>query len=488
MATLPISKVVVDQNDIYNELRKRLALRGTWKDLLPTNVGSTFLDMASGAATVNQFYVNTAFREAFLPTAVRDSSIYASTRSLGVKIARKTPAGVQVSLTNNLASLKLIPPYSEFIVGSTRFFNREQLMLAPGQTIESVNLYQGYVQLATYDLDVIGVQEMQTVILSQPGFNVSETDMLVYVQDKVSNEATVWNATDNALFELGATDKVYYDFTLGNGDVAFLFGTGEYGARLPTNSYLQIRFVITQGETNVGIAGDRVRLAAAPEVNGYTTTNVSGGGNEKSALYYKMFAPKMARVKKRVVSASEWRAEICDYPGVADCAILAQRDIAPNDPTWQNVVRVCVLPQLRDTWGGANPNPKSAQWTQFLQWLQSRVGAHLQIQTWNAEKVFVKLALTIYVFESADLEETRIVALERVLKLFQKRPGILGRRLARTDIEKACIIEDVDYVEIASPTEENIIPGNKMRYIVLDGTPNINVVYSERKKNDVGVF
>lgn len=487
MSELTISKVAVDEADIYNELARRLGERGTWKDLLPTNVGATILSMASASTTVNQHYINAGLREAFLRTAVRDSSIFEGTSALGVQIARRVCAGVTTQLQNNLTAVKFIAPYSQFYVGSELFFNREQLMIPAGASIEGVQLFQGEIRTFEFDIDSLGAQELHTFKLGLPGFSVAQSDLIAYVEDKVSGNTVVWNKTDVALFELGPTDRAYYEFTSGDGDVALMFGTGEYGARLPSNSILKVRCVLTNGSSSIGTSGQRVRLAAQAEIAGFSTSNVSGGGDTKSAMYYKLFAPVMFRSKRKAISPKEVRAHVINYPGVADCRIFTQRDIAPNDPKWQNVMRVCILPTASDSWGGANPNPQSAAWSQFEEWLLDRCQALAQLQRWNATKLFVKVRVLLAITEGTDPNETRIAVTENILKVFQRKPGILGRRLSLSDIESACKIAGVDYVEIESPIEE-IIPQDGTQYVVLDGTPEVQVVYTERKYGVIGAY
>lgn len=487
MATLPISKVVVDQQDIYNELARRLTEKGTWKDLLPTNVGSTILDIASGAATVNQHYINVSLREAFLSTARRDSSIFEGARSLGVRIARKSSAGVSVYLTNNLATVKFIPPYSAFLVGTEYYFNREQLMLAPGQTLDVVQLYQGEIRTVSFDVDTLTAGELQTFKLNEPGFVVSNDDLVVWTEDKVSGDATIWTRTDVALYELSSTDLAYYEFTAGNGDVAMMFGTGEFGAKLPSGSVLRVRYVRTKGANAIGISGERVRLESQLEINGFSTSNVSGGGNEKSALYYKLFAPVLFRSKRKAISPTDVRAHIIALSGVADVALFFQKDIAPNDPMWQNVMRICILPENSDTLGGANPNPRSAAWSALLNSLPEKLQAMAQLQSWNPTKLFVPVSVLLAVDPDVDPGEMRILVTERILKLFQRKPGILGRRLSKSDIENACRLPGVDYIEVQSPVEE-IIPHDRTQYVALDGTPLVNIVYSERKTGAIGAY
>jgi hypothetical protein len=483
---MEISKVLVDEEQIYQALANKLMSSQAWKDLMPTNTGSTIISLASAATTVNQHAIHVSLREAFLSVARRDSSIYESTRSLGVRINRKTSAAVTVSIENRLQVVKFIPAYSAFLVGGTRYFNREQLMLPPGINMSGVNLFQGEVVSKHFDIVNSSADELQTFKLGIPNFAVSNDDLLVYVEDLSTGTSEVWTRTQESLLDLSPRDKVYYEFTSGDGDVAFMFGDGEFGSKIPNNSRLHVRAVVTTGLNSSGIAGEFVRYIPDNNISGLSTSSVIRGADQKSSLYYKLFAPVMFRSRRKAISSSEVRSHIMGYPGVADVSIFTQKDIAPNDPRWQNTMRVCILPETVDTWGGANPNPKSAAWSQFIDWLQQQSQAMAVYQTWNPVKVFVRVEVLIAVQKSVDTEEMRILALERILKLFQRKPGILGRRLSKSDIESACRLPGVDYIEVISPLEE-IIPTDKTRYVVLDGQPIIHTVYTERNST-IGAY
>lgn len=476
---LPISQVAVDENVIINELRRNLLNSEVWKDVLPTNVGGTILKLISGAHTVNQHYILAALREAFLGTAIRDSSIYEGTRSLGVHISRKLPASTVIELQNNTDVTHFIPPYTEFIIGSESFYNVEQYSIPPQGNMRNINVFQGRVEEQTFQTDEIP-KTLPSIRLNVPGFSIADRDLLVWTVDNVSRAVTVWTRSEVGLFELDSQDTAYFEITTGDGDVMILFGTGGNGAELPVNSTLHVRYVKTKGASVTGVSGDRVRIPNKTEVAGWTSTPVTAGGDEKSSNYYKQFAPLMFRARRKAISKSEVRALIMRYPGVADCQLFNQEDIAPGDPMWQNVLRVCVLPETSDSLGGANPNPQSAAWAAFTSWLESQIHHLGQVQPWNPTKTFVRLNVVIAVFNNVDKEETRILAAERVLKLFQRKPNILGMRLSRSDIENACRVEGVDYIEVNTPIED-IIPDDRSHYIVLDGLPVIQVVTTERR-------
>lgn len=481
MPSVPISNVTPDFQVLYDSLQRKLEKKKTWVDMLPTSVGTTILDLFAGSHVSNQLYVDMSFREAFLPTAVRDSSIFAGTRMLGVHIARKTCSSCVAEIANHATRTKFIPPYSRFEVNGRSFFNREQYVVPPGTTISNVDLFSGQVKEKKFDLSTYSDLALKEFYLGEPGFVVSIADILVYTENSDTGNVVIWEATDKAIFEHHGEETVYFDSTSRDGDVSLFFGDGENGKLLDSGSTLNVRYVATDGASgNNGLPGIKIRVVGDSELKGETITSISGGADEKSALYYKMFAPNMFRTKRRAISGSDIRGTIMGYAGVADCSIMGQRDIAPSDPRWMNMIRVCVLPEEENTFGGANPNPKSARWRAFVDWLQEHLHDAYEIQTWNPAKVYVQIRVKIAIQPSAKPSEIRVVAMENILKLFQKKPGLLGRRLSQSDVSNAVKkIEGVDYVEVISPVEEIVLP-DTTHYTVLDGNPILDVVYSER--------
>jgi hypothetical protein len=475
-----ISKVVPDFDLLFKSLQSKLESKGTWTDLLPTGVGTTILDMFAGTNISHQYYTDVNLREAFLPLAVRDSSIFSGTRMLGVHIARKVGASCSVELSNHSTQTRFIPPLTQFTVGSYRGYVRDQYTIPPGQTIV-VDMYIGQPQERIFQLNSTPNLALKEFILGLPGFVVSEKDLFVYSRNTDSGEVTEWARTENALFESGPDDAVYFESTTRTGDVSLMFGDGNFGRRLQNNEELIVQFVTSDGAvSNNGLPGTEVKAVADTTVRGATLTSITGGADERSSIYYKQFAPVMHRTKRRAISNSDIRATIMGYPGIADCSLFGQRDIAPNDLRWMNTIRVCVLPIEQDTMGGANPNPRSAQWNAFVDWLHPRLHKAYTIQTWNPSKKFVDVRLRIALLRSALDGEVKIAATEAILKLFRKRAGILGRRLSISDISNAVKkIQGVDYVLVDSPSDE-IVPQDAMEYVVLNGIPSIETFYSDR--------
>lgn len=478
-----ISKVQPDFEQLVESLRNKLSTYNTWVDMLPTAVGTTLLDIAAGTQVTSQYYLDVNLRESFLPLAVRDSSIFAGTRMLGVNIARKVPASFTAEIVNNGFTTHYIQPFSVFDTGNGLCYTRAQYVIPPGSSIANVNLYLGEPKEKIFPLDSVANLALKEFYLGVPGFVVSTADIIVFTRNRNSGQIRMWTKTDKAIFEHTADDFVYFESTSRDGDVSLFFGDGTFGRALTQEEDLVVQYVETTGAAgNNGLPGVRFRSTVNSQIEGESLTPMAGGADEKSAIYYKQFAPHMHRTKRRSISGPDIRGTLMEFPGVADAAIFGQRHIAPNDSRWQNVIRICVLPENQDDFGGANPHPKSAAWQQIIDELTPRVHYAYRdnIQAWNPKKLFVDVRVRIALMPGALEGEIQIAAMEAILKLFQKKPGILGRRLSKSDIDHTLRkIVGVDYVIVDSPIVE-IVPEDNSEYVVLNGAPDIKTFYSER--------
>lgn len=482
MSIQKLSTVTPDFDKLHAELRALISSKNTWQDALPTSIGTAILDMFAGLGVQQQFALETAFREAFPDTAYRESSIYAITRLLGNKIARKLPATTSVKIQNpSTTDILNIPRYTELTIDGKKWYNKQQITLMPSQLGVNIPLYQGEFRRKTFDLTGINSSSYYEYILDEPGFGVSDTDLVVYIQHKTTNQVITFDIVSRALWEFGPDIPIVYESTLGNGDVSLVFGNGKNGLALTSDYDLIVEYIWTEGAdilpSNPGVG---VTFSVGLETyKGETVSNINTGSSEKDSSYYKQYNGVLARSRRKGISKTEIKALVSTYPGVADSVILTQRDVAPYDLRWMNIVRICVLPDNVENWGGVNPNPKSIKWDQFRSYLEGKIHSALQIQTWNAEPVYVDIILEIGVYPRTDIPNLKQVLRDKINLLFKKTQGTLGHRLAVSDIIKTVNSEsDVDYVKVVRPTED-IVPIDALHYVTL-GSLALNVFLSER--------
>ncbi len=220
MTTVPLklSAVKPDFPSILMQLQLFLQAKGTWTDLQTSGTGETLIEMMASVATFNQFAVESAARESTLTTAVRDSSVYAITRMLGVRIHRKSPANVEVSLERSAVSTVealTIPTFTQFDVNGKDFFNRHPLMFSAGSDKAAERLYHGspveVIDQTRFKLDysLITSLKIQTndqfKILVSSGLDAGKIKTVEYIGGNVGEN----------LFQVVSTETSFTDLNVG---------------------------------------------------------------------------------------------------------------------------------------------------------------------------------------------------------------------------------------------------------------------------------
>lgn len=479
---LQLSQTKPDFESLVLQLQLFLNTRATWSDLLTSSTGQTLIELMAAVGTFNQFAIEVAAREGFLDTAVRESSIYAITKMLGVRINRKSPAGCDVSLTRtgDLTYTRMLPRFTQFTIEGLSFFNRFPIMFEAGSATATARLFEGSLKVQTFPADSTAFRE---IYLNEPGFNVSNEDIEVVLVSSASNEPELWTVIDDGIWTAGAADKVYYDATAGDGDAILAFGDGYSGTLPSIGSNIQISYIVTNGAIgNNGGAALEVKCVQFDNVSGVSTTKISGGSNEKPASYYKAMAPHIFRAKKRAVNPMDYKAIASDYPGVAAVAIQAQKDIAPGDLRWMNVVRICILPQ-------EGVALSDSEWAAFKLWFKKKAHTAVEIQQYNPEKRIVDIDITLALRASAIPEEVVPEVDANIRALFAREVNTLGKRIAVSDIVDAARLDSVDYVDLKAPLKDlvtDIVRGKAtpLQYFEI-GTLKIGTRYSERASASV---
>lgn len=473
---LTLSQAKPDFESLVIQLQLFLNTRATWSDLLTSSTGETLIEMMAAVGTFNQFALEVAAREGFLDTAVRESSIYAITRMLGVRIGRKNPSGCDSVITRSgdLTYSRMIPRFTQFTINGQSFFNRHPILFETGSATATIKLFEGTLRVQTFPADSTAFRE---IYLNEPGFVVSDQDVEVLMIGS-SGEAELWSVIDDGIWTAESSDRVYYDATSGEGDVILAFGDGYSGALPSVGSNIQISYVVTNGSiANNGGANFEIACPEFPFLTGVTTSKMSGGADQKSASYYKSMAPHIFRAKKRAVTPMDYKAIASDYPGVAAVSVQAQKDIAPGDLRWMNVVRVCILPQVEDAF-------TETEWNDFKVWFKKRCHTAIEIQPYTPEKKIVDIEITLALKSAAIPEEVVPEADANIRALFAREEHTLGKRIAVSDIVDASHLPTVDYVQIQTPNLDlvtDIIRGKAsvLQYFEI-GKLKINTRYSER--------
>ncbi len=475
-------KTTVEFEETVQALDAELSKSSLWSGrFAQSNLRTAILDMFSIFLTSNQFASEASLLESFVHLARRNSSVYAGTMFLGVRITRRTPAGTTCEFHNKGQAEYTINKWDTFQIGESTYFSRKTYIISANEKVE-VDLFEGLVRTKVFTPNG---ETFTKLFLQEEGFTVSDSDMDVESIDGDTGIVSSWTRTEENLFTLTPTDLSYFDITTGKGDVSIIFGDGTFGAIPKSTDSIRVTYAITSGVFgNNGLSDQKVTVPTKT-VEARTISNVAGGGGVKDPEYYKTYAPIAHRSQGSFSDYGSWVSQIMLYPGVADCVVQSQRDIAPDDQRWMGVIRVCILPQF-GTWGGVSgANPTSAKWTEFLKWISEKT--FLTIQPYNPSAIMTDIIIDVYLNSGYRKEEWQKKCETLVQKLFVRNKNTLGKRLSRSDLDDALKLDEskrrrkeIDYVIIRSP-EEDVVPSSQLQY-VNPRNIRINMYESERRE------
>lgn len=460
-----------------------------WTDAQVSSLTALLADALGDMGVTNSYASLIAAREAFSRLARRNTSILANARYLGVDITRKSVSTVTASVANLSSSKVSFDKHTPFTIGSTSALLAEVTQWEAGE-VKNVDFLIG--EVFTFSQVISDTYDYMVVPLQTTNFELT-ADLRVWFEHPTGTKIE-YQRYDKCLFEAYADQQIFLDVTTDSGDVEIQFGGEQWGARPPSGYTMRVQGIKSLGASgNSDSIGLKVQCLSNSQIQGKTITAIIGGSDETPVEYYRNYTPIVGRSRKKLIRRDEWKAAIALYPDVADVVVQGQAEIAPNDREWQGVVRVCVLPRNTSSWGGINPNPTSAQWTKFLNWL-AQYCSPLDVQSWNPDKLQIDCVIDVALYADAPgTRESNQATLEAsVLKLFERRPGLLGKRLAVSDIMDRVLYDwtnpdrpvrrpEVDYCNVPSPIQD-IIPNSILEYVALRNL-RINVTYSERKMN-----
>ena len=474
-----MSLLLTSFNDYVSYMQQKFAETTNWSDQQTSALTTLLADAFADVAQTNNSTISFSAREAFIRLARRESSVLENARFLGVPITRKGAASTNALMTNAGPDPISVGLYDGFSVNGLDAYTKNAYVINPMESVD-VDLFMGTPAVQTFGLSQ--VTDYFSVALGESGFSVG--DIQVWTQDSSGNRVMYYEH-EAAIFLADQGSNLYIVNTLPDGDVMITFGSLLFGRQPDSNHTLYVRYFKSEGASD---NTDKTELTVDSKVSAYlrgrTKAGITGGSDQKDLNYYRVCAPVLGSSKRKLIRLDEWEAALRLSGGVADCAVLGQREIAPNDPAWQGVVRVCVLPESTLTLGGINPNPSSAAWTKLIKWLET-FKSPLIIQSWNPDRILIDAEIEVKVTDDVDITTLYPILRDAVRALFKRRSGILGRRAAKDDMATAIkfngdkLRSGIDYVTVINPTTD-IVPSSRMQWVDLRNL-KLSISYTERK-------
>lgn len=453
--SLVLSDLTVDYSQFQAQFEAYLATQGAWKGNLTTQTSQTLIDLAStiGAFTVSR--LQRTFENCFPETAVSDDAILSIAQMQGLRLSRKLPSTITVTLT--AAGDLTIPPLTQFSVSGKYFFNRTQIVLPANTEVSDITLYQGSV--VTYLIVGLGT-DRQFFVSEEDGFQISDQDVEVSVSNVIipKSYGGLWNYKG---------EPAYADMTLADGRLMVIFGDSRFGTVPSTNDVVRIRYPLTDGASsnNQQLLGKAVTIDGFTGVTGTVTSNPTGGADDKSVLAYKNLSAGSFGTYDSAVTKNQYVSVIGVYPGIVDAITQAQRDINPSALEWMNVIRVSGL--TNSPWG-------DQQKRDFIDAMQ-KVTMYAPRFVWQDPiPVPRDVSLDVYCFNNSILSDIQAKVEAAITDLFAAKPGILMTNFYESDLIEAAMNAApgfISYVIVNYPTYPMLVTAPESPILTLEEVP-----------------
>jgi hypothetical protein len=450
--TIQLSQVAPDFADLVTQLQTELSTKNTWTDRLTSSTGQTLIEMIAAIGAYSQYSVESSYQEVWPESAKNANSLFAASNFAGVRINRKLPASVAVSM--NAVVPTTIPPFTQFVGAGNYWFNRTAITLTP--TLTEFTLHQG--KKISTQMTGLGT-DFQAFVSAEKDFQVSDVDVTLSINN-VSIPVTIEG--------LWLKQKLpgIWQFTLPAGQLIILFGNDIYGTKPITSDVCTITYFVTQGRdgNNLQTVGKTVTVENDNSLGGKFTTVPSNGASQTNPLVYKNVTPALFGAFNSSITPSQYKKLPLLYPGVIDAQVLAQRDINPQALNWMNVFKVSLLTSTPLT---------TAQFAAFEDFFNRNTMYSGRIHREDPVASTQAISAEIYCTNFSDLTSIVAKVNTALTTLFSPRQGILGLDLYVSDIIDTIKDADsnIEYVKLLSPTTDIILSSQDVAVPALASVP-----------------
>lgn len=350
----------IDWETIVLNLRNRLKLRDSWKDVGASGTGETLIELFAYILTNGNYYTERRATESYLPTARLLSSVKNLVALIGYSPKRKTSAvgtltfSIVAPLTKNVYI-----PKNTSCGSSIKYLTSEDSVIEKGQLSVTSNAIQG--EVAQLEISSNGVANQEYLINSTEVENSANT---INPTLKIVVNGVLWTKVDSFISSDGESTN-YRIINEMDGTVTVVFGDGVNGVIPVIGESIVISYVKSSG-----LSGNVVNTGMIITINSTiydedgvavttTVTNNSsflGGDDAEDIEEIRYEAPRVFKTGQRAVNKEDFIAILENYPGIANVNVWGEKEEADalgvqSLVAMRGIAKICMILQ---EWGIAD--------------------------------------------------------------------------------------------------------------------------------------
>jgi hypothetical protein len=313
---------------------------------------SILLDVLAYNTYITSYNSNMISGEVFLDSATLRENVVSLARNIGyVPMSRKCSTAnvsffVDVSNYPEATKPKTLTLKSGIVCTSNSFNATNYIFSIPDDitvpvvndiaSFSSIAIYEGSLLNSSFTVDLSSPS--QRFILPNSNIDTSTIRVLVKRLNSQNDIAEKYTQITN-LFDIDSNSKIYLLQEIEDERYELLFGDNSFGRKLNDGNYVEVSYIVTNGEDANGVSGfrfsgiieDNNGQSITTGISLVTTINPSSGGKEiESVDSIKKYAPRRYSTQNRAVTATDFESIIpIIYPNSESVTVFGGEELDP---------------------------------------------------------------------------------------------------------------------------------------------------------------
>ncbi len=291
---------------------------------------STIIDVLAYNTYITSYNANMVSNEVFIDSATLRENVVSLARNIGYTPYSKKAAIANISFfidTSDYADKPQTITLNKGLVASSNSFVNESFTFAilddvtvpvsdDEASFDNLAIYEGIYLTQTFTVNSFDPD--QRFILDNSGIDLST--LRVVVKPSESSTVTRKYIQSDSLFEVKSDSPVYFVQEVEGERYELVFGDGIFGKKLEAPSFIEVSYLVTNGESANGInnfnfngklTSSRDGINISSGISLVTTlTAASLGQSIESIESIKKYAPRIYSSQKRAVTTADFEAII----------------------------------------------------------------------------------------------------------------------------------------------------------------------------------
>ena len=323
---------------------------------------SVIIDVLAYNTYITSYNANMISNEVFIDSATLRENVVSLARNIGYVPKSRTSSRANISFFVDISEYTTKPEtitLNKGIVCSTIAFGNENytFSILDDKTVQVIDNIASFDNIDVYEGNYITTNFIinsfdpnQRFIL--PNSLIDSSSIQITVKpSQLSDISRKYRQTNN-LFDINSESPIFFIQEIEDERYEIIFGDGVFGKKLEDSNYIEVSYLVSNGESSNGISlfNFSGKLTSSREgvsiVSGISlvTTNQSSfsGKNIESVESIKKYAPRIYSSQNRAVTSKDYESIIpIVYPETESISVFGGEELSP--PQFGKVY-VCVKP------------------------------------------------------------------------------------------------------------------------------------------------